>query len=67
MEMPLGDIGPGLVLLITGVLPVATIEDNFLQTNAGQVAASQHKDGNVLKFLAVHAHFYLFICCLVIW
>jgi hypothetical protein len=66
MEMPLGDIGSGLVPR-TGALPVATIEDNFLQTNAGQVAASQHKDGNVLKFLAVHAHFYLFICCLVIW
>ncbi len=56
MEIPLGDIGPGLVLWITGALPVATIEDNFLQTNAGQVVASQHKDGNAVKLLTVHVH-----------
>lgn len=56
MEIPLGDIGPGLVPWITGALPAATIEDNFLQTSAGQVVASQHKDGNAVKCLTIHIY-----------
>jgi hypothetical protein len=60
MEMPLGDIGSGLVPR-TGALPVATTEDNFLQTNAGHVVVSQHKDGNVVRLLTIHAHNFIYL------
>ena len=55
MEMPLGGIGPGLVPLMIGALPVVTTGGHLIQTNAGQVVDSQLRDGNATEFGKVHS------------
>jgi hypothetical protein len=60
MEMPLGGIGPGLVPLMIGALPVVTTGEHLIQISAEQVVDSQLRDGNAMEFGKVSSINYIY-------